>query len=60
MALDMPSTRITGRFKQLQQLREPVHEADLNFSRERSRRDEVKPKTGGRGSKDSRARGRNQ
>jgi hypothetical protein len=60
MALDTPSTRITGQFKELQQLRKPVHEAGLNFSRKRrSRRDEVKPTTGGRGSKDSRARRRN-
>jgi hypothetical protein len=31
MALDTPSTRITGQFKELQQLRKPVHEARIEF-----------------------------
>ena len=56
MGLHMPSTEITEQFKELQQLRKRVHKAELNFSRKRrSPRDEVKPKTEGRGSQYRRA-----
>jgi hypothetical protein len=52
------SSNIAEQFKELQQLRERVQKAELDFSRKRSTHTNINPKTDGRGSQNPRGRNR--